>query len=142
MSWVTKLAPYAQAAGGVLQAAGTIQGAKQNAADLEAQARTASQQGLADEEAQRRAARAELGKQAAALAQAGGGYGGTVAGVMADSHANAEIDALNIRYRGLNKAYTLRTQARRELQAAGPTAGAQLLSAATSAYGAYKANKL
>lgn len=131
MTWLS-------AVGGGLQAYGTVQGAKQDASALEDQARTVTQQSLADESAQRRSARDLLGKQAASFAQAGGGYGGTVAGVMSDSAANAELDALNIRYRGLNKAYTYRTQARRELQAAGPTAGAQLISGIAQSYAASK----
>ena len=54
----------------------------------------------ANEEAQRRKARAALGDQRGALAQAGIGLDGSAADVYEQSAENAELDALNIRYQG------------------------------------------
>lgn len=79
-------------------AAGNAESA--NADALRQQARSASNQALRDEEAQRREARQVLGEQAAAMAQAGGGYGGTNEKLLTQSATLAELDALNIRYGG------------------------------------------
>ena len=82
-----------------------------NARMLAMQAHTAQMQAVTDEYTQRRKARDVLGEQAAALAQAGGGYGGTTAGVINQSAIDAELDALNIRYGGTMKASGLLAQA-------------------------------
>jgi hypothetical protein len=80
---------------------------KRAAAD---QARVAQAQGYADEQTQRRSARQLMGAQAAAIAQAGTGWGGTNAGVIEQSAINAEMDALNIRYGAATKAFNLKQQ--------------------------------
>lgn len=54
----------------------------------------------AREEQIRREARIALGKQRAAIAQSGTGMGGSNSALMAQSTANAELDALNVRYAG------------------------------------------
>lgn len=54
----------------------------------------------AREEAMRRSARQVLGAQRAATAQSGTGFGGSNNDIMKKSTANAELDALNLRYAG------------------------------------------
>ncbi|WP_394694878.1 hypothetical protein [Pseudoxanthomonas japonensis] len=58
------------------------------------------QQTSAREEQLRRNFRQSLGAQRAAMAQSGTGFGGTNAALIQQSTANAELDALNIRYAG------------------------------------------
>lgn len=60
----------------------------------------AESQALGAEAINRRASREFLGRQSAAIGQAGIGYGGSAAGVEHESAVNAELDALNARYRG------------------------------------------
>lgn len=108
---------------------GAARGGINDAKALKAQAREAAAQGDLDEEAQRRQARAQLGEQAAAIAQAGIGYGGTAALVMNDSSLAAELDALNYRYRGLQQYRALRAQARSAKRQGFKLAGGKLLSA-------------
>lgn len=112
-----------------LQAYSAYSSGRSNARLLQLQARTAMAQGLADEYTQRRQNRLELGRQAAAMAQAGGGYGGTTALVMRDSHLAGEMDALNYRYRASQQASGLLTEARTVKRESTLLAGAQLLQA-------------
>jgi len=98
-------------AGSLVQGQDANTAGNYNARMLAMQAHTAQSQALADEQTQRRQAREVLGEQAASLAQAGGGYGGTTAGVIDQSAVNAELDALNIRYGGTMKASGLLAQA-------------------------------
>lgn len=82
-----------------------------NAATMEAEARIARAQGGAREEQQRRRAREFLGTQRAAAGQAGVGLGGSIADVLGDSAAEAELDALNIRYESNLQALGMENQA-------------------------------
>lgn len=111
---VAAIAGWATAATAVIAAYGAYQSGKateasyrsqQNAAEYNAtierqNATTARQQAGAREEAQRRQARQILGEQRAALSQSGVGLSGSAADVYGQSAANAELDALNIRYEG------------------------------------------
>lgn len=54
----------------------------------------------AREESMRRSARQALGAQRAAIAQSGTGFSGSNLDIMKQSTANAELDALNLRYAG------------------------------------------
>lgn len=54
----------------------------------------------AREEQMRRNIRQSLGAQRAAIAQSGTGFGGSNSAIIAQSTANAELDALNLRYQG------------------------------------------
>lgn len=63
------------------------------------EARNAEQVGLTQEATTRRQSREFLGRQAAAFAQAGVGPGSST-DVQKQSAINAELDALNVRYRG------------------------------------------
>lgn len=114
-------------AGAWIKAGGTIFGGIKDAKAVRKQARVAYAQGYADEEAARRAARYQLGEQAAALAQAGIGPGGTAELVVKDSALAAEMDALNYRYRGLQQGRALRSQAKAIRRDAFLMAGSQLL---------------
>ena len=70
-------------------------------ATIQAQnATVARQQANAREELQRRQARQVLGAQRAAIAQSGTGLSGSNADIYGQSAANAELDAMNIRYEG------------------------------------------
>lgn len=122
------------AAGAVTQGADANSAANANAAALGQQAHVAQSQAYADEQTQRRQSNQVLGEQAAAIAQAGGGMGGTSAKVAEQSGINAELDALNIRYGGTMKASGLMAQAQAEkaqgrsaLVQSGFLAGANLL---------------
>jgi len=93
----------AGAAGSLISGVQAKHAADQNAALMEQQGRIAQAQAFRDEETQRRQARQMLGTQAAAIAESGGGMGGTSAKLIEQSAANAELDALNIRYAGILK---------------------------------------
>lgn len=104
--------PYLiSASGAVTQGLDASAAGNANAAALGQQAHVAQSQGYADEQTQRRQSAQVLGEQAAAIAQAGGGTGGTSAKVAEQSGINAELDALNIRYGGTMKASGLMAQA-------------------------------
>src|SRR3990167_10916399 len=104
MSWLLQLG------GGIVSAAGTVKGAKSETKMLTDQARITNAQTNRDEESQRREARQIIGKQAASMAQAGGGGD---EGLLRQSAINAELDALNIRYAGRARAAGLLGDARR-----------------------------
>lgn len=70
-----------------------IKAAEQNAS-------LTAQQTSQREDQQRRESRMLLGTQRAAIAQSGVGFGGSSADIIRRSTANAELDALNIRYAG------------------------------------------
>lgn len=120
-----------QAVPSAVQAYGQYTQGKATASALNAQAQTARMQGYADEAAQRRQSSQILGKQAAAMAQAGGGID---EGLIRQSAANAELDALNIRYAGLLRGSTLATQASNASTSAGLLAGGTLLRGVSQAY--------
>lgn len=117
-----------------------------NAAVERQNAQIALQQGNANEEAQRRQARRVLGAQRAGLTEAGLS-GGTAGDLVSQSAADAELDALNIRYGAqlqatghLNSATLDQQQARqaRKNASAAQTAGyIGAGAAALSGYGGY-----
>lgn len=105
---------------------------ERNAAVLAQNAQIERQQSNEREEAQRREARMILGQQRASLAQAGTGFGGTAADVMSQSAANAELDALTLRYEGDMRARGLLAQADEE-RYQGSIAGVNASTARSSA---------
>ncbi len=121
-----------------------------NALEQAEAARQASLQAGSREEAARSRARQFLGKQRAAIAQTGAGFGGTYAGVIDQSAANLELEALQERYGGDVERRGLLAQAegtrygarvsRRNARYASTAgfigAGAELLGGASNAYGA------
>lgn len=134
MAWFAAALPYISAGATAASAASTLAAGKQNAANLKVQAIAANQQTQADEEAARRQSRALLGKQAAAIAEAGLNYDGTT-GLIADQSATmAELDALNIRYQGRMRAMGLVGEANAESRNSRRLAGQQLLAGATDMY--------
>jgi hypothetical protein len=102
---------------GIIEGVGGYKQGKSQSKLMRQQARVAEQQGLADEEAMRRQAREILGAQAAAMAQSGTGPGGSNELIARQSAALAELDALNIRYRGQMQAKALRKGAKSAKQA-------------------------
>lgn len=106
------------AASSAISAAGAIRSGNAQKASADYSAKLAQQgaevelqQAGEREAAQRRQASQVLGAQRAALAQSGGGLGGSAADIMQQSSTNAELDALTTRYEG-------------ELRARGMQAGA------------------
>ena len=114
--------------GKIFKSGARLFGGLKDAKALRKQAKTAFAQGYADESASRRASRYQLGEQAAALAQAGLGPGGTAELVVKDSALAAEMDALNYRYRGIQQGRALKSQAKAVKRDAFLSAGAELLS--------------
>lgn len=85
-----------------------------------------------DERRQRIIARKELGSIRAAYGASGVSMEGSPMDVLAESTANAELDALNIRYAGQAKAAGLRDEASYERFRAKETRAAGVLGAAAS----------
>jgi hypothetical protein len=155
MAWFAAAIPYitgaatAVSTGATLaQAAGQRKVAEYNAQASELEAKAAFAEAGREEEAQRRETAAFLGKQRAAIAEAGLGTGGTT-GMLADQSAVlAELDALNIRYQGmlrgaglLSEATTTRYGGRQIARSAGLLAGQQLLAGAAQTGRAYAISK-
>jgi hypothetical protein len=116
-----------------------------NATQRQMEGQAALDQATQQEAQTRSADREILGKQAAAIGAAGIGYGGSSKGVMQQSAVNAELDALNVRYRGLftnagykTEANLARWEGDTNKKAYYLQAGGQILSGASSAYGASK----
>lgn len=126
MPWLAAALPYITAA---LGAASAISQSNTQQAQLKAQANAAEMNAAAlkeqagqvralanqDEEQQRRKARAIMGEQRAAIAEAGIGLtSSTGEGLAVQSAINAERDALAIRYGGLLEAHGLMAQSAQE----------------------------
>jgi hypothetical protein len=105
--------------------------AKQQA---EAQGKVAGDQALADESSFRRSARAMRGENAAALAESGLTPDGSSGMVADQSAAEAELDALNIRYQGQVRRMGLMNEGRAARSGAQMLAGGRLLSGVADAY--------
>lgn len=112
---------------GLVGAAGSIIGGRKKNKISKAQAKAIQGQTYLDEEAQRREAKMLLGAQAAAMAQSGTGIAGSNELVMRQSAALAELDALNIRYRGLMQAKGLLAEGRAAQSSGYMSAGLSLL---------------
>jgi mannitol-specific phosphotransferase system IIBC component len=107
MAWLPIVAAIAGAGGALVSASAASQQAKaqQNMANYNAQVATNNatavrQQAGANEEAQRRQAAVQLGRERAGIVQSGQGLDGTGADIYRQSTGNAELDALNTRYMG------------------------------------------
>lgn len=148
MTWFAAAMPFITGASTVISTASTIQQGRAaqaagefNARVSEAEAKVAREQAARDEEALRRESTSLLGKQRAAIAEAGLSSGGTT-GLLADQSAVlAELDALNIRYQGATRGTGLLSQAAasrfggaQSRKAAGLLAGAQLVSGVGDTY--------
>jgi hypothetical protein len=118
-----------------MDAIATLYTSGKQAKALKLQGKDALRQGFSDEAASRRQTRKQMGEIAASMAQAGGGYGGTNAFVLEDSSLNAEMDALNYRYRGTQQGRALRSQAKATKTGGYLLAGAQLMNSASKSQG-------
>lgn len=105
------------------------------------QSNLAINQGAQAENLVRRNSREDLGKQAAAIGAAGGGYGGSSGLALQQSAVNQELDALNTRYKGAisswgygRQSYSDLLQARSAEKIGNMTAAAALLSGFGDSY--------
>lgn len=135
--------PYLVSGAGSLIQGQNAQGmGNANAAALGQQANVAAAQGYADEQTQRRQSAQVEGTAAAVAGQAGGGMGGTTAKVLEQSGINAELDALNIRYGGLQKASGLMGQAQQQKNAGRAAATSSYFQAGSALLKGYSAQKV
>lgn len=100
MAWVPVVMGVVSAVGAVSQAASARSAANYNAQVAERNATVARQQAAVNEQAQRRDAYRALGRMRAGYGAAGVATEGTPLDVLENSAAEAELDALNIRYKG------------------------------------------
>jgi hypothetical protein len=85
--------------------------AEQNAAMMRQEAEIARRQGVAQSTARERATRQFLGRQRAAIGQAGIGFEGSAQDVMLESATAAELDVMNTMYEAELRAKGLMNQA-------------------------------
>jgi len=130
MAWFAAIG----AAASLLQAKQSSDAAATSAVVRGYAADSTNEQTLNAEADQRRQGREFLGRQAAAIAQSGTGPGGSNERIQNESAINAELDALNIRYKGAMTAWgyrvdqaNLQSQSKSDLVAGGLNAGAKLL---------------
>lgn len=146
--WLTGAATVVSTGAAIASAQGQAKIAGFNAQQREQEAKIAQAAANRDEEAQRRESNAILGKERAALAEAGLGSGGTTGMLVDQSAVLAELDALNIRYQGmlrgaglLSEAATTRFGGRQIGRSAGLLAGQQLLAGGAETGRAYALSK-
>lgn len=87
-------------------------GTKRDARLLRAQARAAGQQSVQDADAISREYRQIAGRQAAAMAQSGGGYEGSNAKLLHQSESLAYLDRLNTLYHGTMRRMGINAEAK------------------------------
>lgn len=123
-------APYIAAAGAVVSTYGAIQQGKaaQGAADYNAQ--SALLEGQSRENAQRASASRDQARIRANIGKSGATTAGTPLMVLAESAANAEIDALNTRYTAERQADVYRAGGANARRQGNIMAGTSLLQAA------------
>ncbi len=145
MAWFAAAIPYistiASTGAAVAQGVNARNLANYNARLERNQGKVAQDQAVREEEGLRRGSRLFMGRQAAAIAQAGIGSGGT-AGLLADqTGVLSELDALTLRYQGklqgtglVARANASAFQGKQDAGQAGLLAGGQLLMGAGRAY--------
>jgi len=112
MAWVMVASAAVTAAGAIVQGHAAKNASSANARIAEQNRDIAIQQSAAQEQQQRRGARYALGRQAAAQAESGiDATTGSAARVSAESATDAELDAMNIRYRGMMQGFGHETEA-------------------------------
>lgn len=133
-----------QMAGGLLQAYGQIQQGEGQAKAYEFNANVADQnsnralfQSAQEERQQRIQARQQIGQMRADYGASGVTMEGSPMDVLAESVANAEMDALNIRYGGQVKAANFRNEATMNRYAASQSRSAGYYGAASSLLSTY-----
>lgn len=97
--------PYLMAAGTLVQGVQAKNAQDYNAQVMGKQHDLSINQANAQEGIVRRGSREIFGRQVAAFAGSGAGYGGSSEGALDQSAVNQELDALNTRYKGSNTAY-------------------------------------
>lgn len=144
MAWVAIAAAVVSAVGALSQAASARSAAKYNASVAERNGVVARQQAAANEDAQRRHAYRALGRIRAGYGAAGVTVEGSPLEVLEDSAAEAELDALNIRYKGeltamgyQSEAELQRARGKAAMTAGIFKAGTALLGGASAYYSAY-----
>lgn len=144
MAWVPIAMAVVAAVGAMSQAASARSAAKYNASIAERNAVVARQQAAVNEDAQRRAAYRALGRMRAGYGAAGVTVEGSPLDVLEDSAAEAELDALNIRYKGeltamgyQDEATLQRMRGKAAMTAGIFKAGSALLGGAGAYYSAY-----
>ena len=113
--------PWIMAAGSAVQGIQQGNAASANAGTMAQEGQIAATQGYEAEAQQRRRTGMILGAETAAAGQAGAGYGGSVGRSITQSATNAELDALNLRYKSQLQKWGYSTQAG-NLRAEGDTA--------------------
>ena len=140
MSWIMVGGAIVAGVGAIAQSNSQRKSLQYQADMQRQQAQVAQQQASVNEDAQRRLAAVQIGRQRAAAA-ADGGLSGTNLDLIGESNTNAELDALNIRYQGKLAAVTGQNQAALYESGAADAEKAGYLNAAAaalSAYGGYK----
>ncbi len=144
--------PILSAAGAVFSAIGAISGGQSarrasdyNAAIADRNAVVATQQASANEEAQRKIDARRMGAARAGYGASGVTSDGSVLDVLGDSIAEAELNALNIRYEGKlaaqgygDTAASARASGKSAQRAGYMQAGAALLTGGSKAYDIYQ----
>lgn len=128
------------AGAGVAQGMSAKNTADQNAGIQRQEAGIAASQGYAAEANQRRQGADVIGRQVAAAGQAGGGYGGSVGRSIGQSAQNAELDALNIRYKAGLARWGYSTQADFTQQQGKDAQGASILRAGSALLSSYSSS--
>jgi len=103
--------PALQAVGGVTQGISEANAMRANARTYGTEGAIAAAQGFEQEAQTRRSTARALGRETAAVGQAGGGYGGSAGRALAQSARNMELDALNVRYKSQLQRWAYDTQA-------------------------------
>lgn len=114
-SAVTKSVPWAATslnlAGALTSGLTGAQASEQNARTYRSEGAIATTQGAEQEAQERRGTAMTLGSMRAAAAQAGGGTDGSAGRAIGQSAMNAELDALNIRYKSQLQRWAYSAQA-------------------------------
>ena len=145
MAFMVAALPYITAA---IEAASAMQQGRQarataeyNAKQQEVSADVARRQAAEREQMQRNETRKLLGKQRAAIAESGVGFGGSSQDIYLQSARDAELDALNLRYAGelgsrglMGQAAAERMEGRARARQAGYQAVGSVLGGVAKAY--------
>lgn len=137
MAFLAAAAPYIAAGSAAYGAVKQGQAADFNSKVATNEANLSVDQANAASGIQRRVGREALGKQAAAFGAAGVGYGGSSETALNQTAVNAELDALNTKYKGTITSYGYGIQSgidKSEASQYNLMAGAALLKGAGSNY--------
>lgn len=130
MAFIAPILPYLAAAGSVVSAVGSMQQGKAAQQAGEYNAQSALIEGQSREAAQRAAAERNMGTIRANIGKSGATGAGTPLMVLAESAANAEIDALNTRYTAQRQAGVYRAGGANARKQGNIMAGTSLLQGA------------